>query len=374
MTTIEPKETALTQVKEIEQTKETEKRAEKRNSLKEKKRQLELRLKRLSYVKQEDKFDEQDDVSTELSMTSSASSSESSFSPGRTEHLARRKRINDVFVTDLERRNSISRRKRLTNVFETDLERRRSISRRKRLNYQFESHLEKRMMSMMLTPNLPSMDARRALFVNEKETSSLSIEELEAAIEVKRAELECVRRLGKEKEARRAVEKQQLVAVKVNHENALIEMASIAKKFIGFWEYAEIVGEEFEKDEVVSHTWWCLVEAWVLRVIHHAMMWKNQKDIVVRDCNSMIKDCLRQIPKLKEEGNLAEACALTDLCKEDTSQRNYKEHRMHHINLQQRMISRLKQRATLDSRKEPRSFEDAVNMTEFSDDLHDIEV
>ena len=213
-------------------------------------------------------------------------------------------------------------------------------------------------------PDFPRMNSRRALLVNatvegqqlQETISSLdkknefappptTLEELDAAIEVTKAELKCLQVDGKERQQERARELELYNQNKAKKEECLIALARIAKSFIGFWEYADIVEEEFSKgDDPRSHFWWCVVEAWILRVIHHNMMFKHQLDIVKKDCNEMIRDMLGTVPRVQNEHSLKEVCALSDLCKVHKSKRTRQENLDHYLKLQRRMICKLKKK------------------------------
>ena len=120
-------------------------------------------------------------------------------------------------------------------------------------------------------------------------------------------------------------------------------LAGIAKRYTSYWVYCNVIRTTFAPDGL-SHTFYALAEGWLLRVIHHAMMFKKQLDIVRADCNGMVMDLYQTIPKIKEEQSLAEAVALSNVCKMDQSKAQEYETYQRYVGLQRKIICRLKMR------------------------------
>jgi membrane-associated HD superfamily phosphohydrolase len=196
-------------------------------------------------------------------------------------------------------------------------------------------------------PPTTTMDwVRAALRSNKKDNKGVhqvSIEELQEAIDATGAELARVREMGAQTRQRRANEMLQLKRDRQVRDHDLIALASVAKRFTSLWEYARIVRTSFAEDQL-GHTWFGWCEAWLLRLIHHAMMFKNQFTIVQKDCNGMLMDLYETIPKIKEEQNLGEAVALNNLCKQEISSRQSKQDHQEYVRLQRKIICKLKMR------------------------------
>jgi hypothetical protein len=194
---------------------------------------------------------------------------------------------------------------------------------------------------------------RAALRSNKKDNKGVhqvSIEELQEAIDATGAELARVREMGAQTRQRRANEILQLKRDRQVRDHDLIALASVAKRFTSLWEYARIVRTSFAEDQL-GHTWFGWCEAWLLRLIHHAMMFKNQFTIVQKDCNGMLMDLYETIPKIKEEQNLGEAVALNNLCKQEISSRQSKQDHQEYVRLQRKIICKLKMRTAEKARE-----------------------
>jgi hypothetical protein len=212
---------------------------------------------------------------------------------------------------------------------------------------------------------------RAALRHDKKDKVDLSIEELQEAIDATRIELQRVQRLGEATRQRRKIQIQQLQEEKRLKDRDLIAVARVAKSFTPFWEYAQIVRSSF-KESGLNHTWYGLCEAWLLRLIHHAMMFKKQLDIVQKDCNGMLMDLYQTIPEIKEEKSLGEAVAMSNLCKMEHSSKDSKEQYQQYMGLQRKIICKLKMRTREEeSENRRRRFSlpgpDAVEPTNFEE-------
>eukprot|EP00934_Nitzschia_sp_Nitz4_P000203 Nitzschia sp. Nitz4//scaffold108_size72880//36208//37266//NITZ4_005816-RA/size72880-processed-gene-0.53-mRNA-1//-1//CDS//3329532672//203//frame0 len=125
-----------------------------------------------------------------------------------------------------------------------------------------------------------------------------------------------------------------------------------AKQATGFWEYAQILREEFEKENL-PYSWQGWFEAWLLRGIHHAMIMKDQHDIVQKSCNCLLMELYTEtMPQLQEDHDEVESELTADIIRAEQANARLQYGYQSVVGVQKQLMERYKTARRVQVRKE----------------------
>ncbi len=148
----------------------------------------------------------------------------------------------------------------------------------------------------------------RAMSESEEETLTKKIQQV-------KYELERCKQSGREADGRRREEHKRLQSTLDAKRQKLAKALHTAKSSTSYFEYCRIIRESFDagrdnhqlRSKPIHHSWYGWCEGFLLRGIHHAMMTKEQLDIVQRNCNALLMDVYADcIPQQKHEKEVLE--------------------------------------------------------------------